>query len=336
MKNLPGGGVIRALYSKPKQLATCFLILFVLFAQIATAQKATIPRDTSFTIYSTYQKEVKNRPYVQMAKPPMPAGVLAKKEVVYSTIGDRELHLDVFYPANKSKKKLPAVLLIHGGGWRSGSKENLVPMAQQLAAKGYVTVTAEYRLSPEAKYPAAVHDLKAAVRWMRANAETYNLDKNKIAALGCSAGGQLAALLGTTNKNTKLEGTGGNPKQSSAVQAVIDMDGVLAFKHPESAEGVVASQWLGGTYEEQAENWIEASALTHVGKNAVPILFINSSTPRFHAGREDFIQVLNQHNIYSEVHTFPDTPHPFWLLHPWFNPTLELTVNFLNKNFKHE
>lgn len=207
-------------------------------------------------------------------------------------------------------------------------------MAQQIAAKGYVTVAVEYRLSLETTYPAAVYDIKASIRWLRANAAKYNLDKNKIAVHGVSAGGQLAALVGTTNNMKAFEGTEGNVHESSAVQAIIDIDGVLAFKHHESAEGKVAAEWLGGTYEEKPDVWTDASALTHVGKTTPPILFINSSTPRFHAGRDDMIALLNGFKIYSEVYTLPDTPHPFWLFHPWFTQTVEYTVNFLNKIFK--
>ncbi len=169
---------------------------------------------------------------------------------------------------------------------------------------------------------------------MRAHAREINLDKSKVASLGVSAGGQLAALIGTTNGDKPFEGNGGNSKQSSSVQAIIDIDGILAFKHAESEEGAVAAQWLGGTYEQVPENWKQASALTHVGKTTGPTLFINSSTPRFHAGRTDFIKVLDSVGRYSEVRTFPDTPHPFWFFHPWFNDTVTFITNFLDRVFK--
>lgn len=310
------------------------LLLLTLSLNVAFAQQLQIPRDTSFTVYGTYLKESKKYPFIKIAEPSLPKGVAVKQDAVYSTIGSRELHADVFYPIKESKKGYPGVVLIFGGGWRSGDKSQSVPMAQQIAAKGYVTVAVEYRLSLEAGYPAAVHDIKAAIRWLRANAKTYHLDKTKIATHGVSAGGQLAALAGSTNGLKKFEGNGGNPKQSSAVQAIVDVDGVLAFKHPESAEGAIAAQWLGGTSEEKPEVWQEASALTYAGKNTPPVLFINSSNPRFHAGRDDMIKKLEQSGIYTEVHTLPDTPHPFWFFHPWFEPTVNYTVNFLDKVFK--
>ena len=79
---------------------------------------------------------------------------------------------------------------------------------------------------------------------------------------------------------------------------------------------------------------MNASALTHTDKNTPPILFINSSIPRFHAGRDDMIAILNQNNIYNEVHTIKDAPHSFWFFNPWFDETIRYTTQFLDKIFK--
>ncbi|HEX8334698.1 MAG TPA: alpha/beta hydrolase [Segetibacter sp.] len=306
------------------------IILFV--ASGASAQQKIIPRDTSFTIHSAYVKEKKKYPFIEIAEPPIPNNISIQRDIVYTSIKQRELHLDVYYPKNK-RQKYPAVLLIHGGGWKSGDKSQNEAMALQLASKGYVAVTAEYRLSTEAQYPAALYDLRQAIRWMRTNAGKYGLNKNKIAVLGVSAGGQLAALLGTTYDHKKVGGRK-IKKRINSIQAIIDIDGILAFKHPESAEGKMAAEWLGGTYEENPVVWQEASALTHVGKNTPPTLFINSSNPRFHAGQNDFINKLQPYRIYHEVHTIPDTPHTFWLFHPWFRPTVDIVSSFLNRIFK--
>jgi acetyl esterase/lipase len=309
------------------------IILFFLF--ISTCLKAQdIPRDTSFTVYSAYMKLRNDYPFIEMVKPEMPAGVLNKKGIVYRALDSRQLKIDVFYPDQNSDQCYPGVLLIHGGGWRTGDKSLQWPMAQQLAANGYVTATVEYRLSLEASYPAAVHDLKVAIRWMKAHAGDFNLDTSRIAAYGTSAGGQLAALVGTTNGLDKFEGEGDYKAYSSNVQAIIDVDGVLAFKHPESEEGTMAAQWLGGSYEEVPENWIEASALTHVGKHTPPVLFISSSYPRFHAGKDDMIKILEENGIYYEAYVIPGSPHAFWLLDPWFEPTLNYTLDFLDKVFR--
>jgi pectinesterase len=212
-------------------------------------------------------------------------------------------------------------------------------LAQRLTNLGYVCFTPEYRLSTEALYPAAVYDLKSALRWIRANAKSYNVDTNKVSVLGFSAGGELAAFLGVTNSNSKFEGRECNLKFSSAVNAIIDLDGTLSFVHPESGEGddskrtSAATYWFGYSKKENPKLWEEASPLTYISRNTPPTLFINSSVERMHAGRNDFIKVLNENNIYSEVKTFSDAPHSFPLFHPWFEPTVKYIDEFLKKVF---
>lgn len=305
------------------------------FRFVVLAYNSYYPRDTTYTIASAY-KQVKERyPDVVPVRNNLPESVQLSPNVVYAELeGGRKLHLDLFQPKTRSKK-LPAVLIIHGGGWRAGSKENMVPMAEQLAAKGYVTATVEYRLSGEAPYPAAVHDLKAAVRWLRANAETYGIDTSKIAAYGCSAGAHLATLLGTTNESTLFDKHRGNAAYSTKVQAILNIDGIASFIHPEAKPewtGPSATAWLD-KYEENYERWKEASPLEYAGKHTPPTLFVNSSYPRFHAGRDDLIAILNQFGTYNEIHTFGGSPHGFWLYEPWFEPTLNLVNSFLKKVF---
>ena len=307
-----------------------FLLLFQisgLFAQ----QKSVVLKDTSFTNQSAYQKEKKKYPFIKMVNLLLPKSIKKKENVVYKTIGDRKLALDIFYAKEKTKQTRAAVLLIHGGGWKSGDKNQNYDQAIKLAENGYVAITVEYRLSLEAKYPAAILDIKSAVQWIRINAKKYQINPNKIAVMGFSAGGQLAALLGTTNNQAIFKN---ESLFSDEVQAVINVDGLLAFKHPESEEGVSAALWLGGTYNEAPQNWEQASALSHVNKNSTPILFINSANPRFHAGRTDMISKLKSFSIYSEVREFPDTPHTFWLFEPWFEPVMNHTLKFLDRVFK--
>lgn len=311
-----------------------FGLLAILPLRAGYAQTPEIPRDTTYTIQSNYLKLRKKYPFVTPIAPDLPKKVKAQTDLVYRDLSGRQLHLDIFYPAKKCKKKYPGVLLIHGGGWSSGSKAHQIPMAQQLAKRGFVAAAVEYRLSPEALYPAAVYDLKEAIRWLRAHAADFSLDTGKIAALGCSSGAQLASLLGTTNGISRFEGQTTFPDISSAVQAVINIDGIVSFIHPEAdAEGKAAGKWLGGSRTDAVQNWRDASPLEYVNAHTPPFLFINSAVPRFHAGRDDMVKILDQLGIYHEVHTIPDTPHSFWLVHPWFEPTLEYTDHFLKKIF---
>jgi len=321
-------------------LGLTWLAAALCFSFSALAQQAPVQRDTSFTTYSAFVKAKKTHPNITVARPAVPATIQSKTNLTYCTTGNRNLQLDIFYPKARRKKGYPAVLFIYGGGWRSGERSQHVPMAQQLAAKGYVTVTADYRLSTEALYPAAVYDLKAAIRWLRANAGQYPIDTTKIAVWGFSAGGQLASLIGTTNGDAQFEGESCNTSHSSSVQAIVDVDGTLTFIHPESGEGndskgpSAATYWFGASKTEKPDLWHQAGALNHVTDKTPPIVFINSSVDRMHAGREDMIKKLDAYHIYHETHAFPDAPHPFPLFNPWFEPTLEYTTAFLNKVFK--
>ncbi len=288
--------------------------------------------DTSYTVKSTYNKLIKKYPFITIPQEQKNEDVSGIQEIVYQQDKDRALHLDAFF--YKKKKSNPAVIMIHGGGWRSGNKSQMHQIAKEIASKGYSCFAIEYRLSLEAKYPEGVYDVKNAIKFIKDNAKKFHVDPNKIAVLGCSSGGQMAALIGTTNENPDFEDKTFKSKSSSKVQAIIDIDGILAFKHPESAEGEMASFWLGGTYDEKPENWKNASALSHTDKNTPPILFIESSFARFHAGRDDMIAILNQHKIYSEIKTIDNSPHSFWFFEPWFKETMTYTTQFLDKIFK--
>ncbi len=296
-------------------------------------------KDASFNTKGAFAQIQKQFPNSSLVEFTPPQSVAEMRNVVYADMGTRELQLDIFYPKAKAKKPVPAVLIIHGGGWRSGDRSQHISLAQKMAERGFVAVTAEYRLSTEALYPAALHDLKGAVRWMRANAKKYNIDPDKIASLGFSAGGQLAALLGTTNNISRLEGNAGNTSFSSKINAIVDLDGTLAFIHPESGEGddsksiSAATYWFGYTKTQKSELWHEAGALNHVDKNTPPILFINSSVDRMHAGRDDMRRKLSALGIYSEVQSFPDAPHTFVLFNPWFDPVVGHITTFLQKIF---
>lgn len=331
--------------NKKTIIAGYLSLLFCLIGIDAYAQSKPVPRDTSFTVYQTYIKVKKDRPYIEIAKPQLPPDVVAYENVVYSVIpdspyGKRELLVNVY--RRDDQKKYPALLMVHGGAWNSGDRSMEVPMAQQIAAHGYVTIPVEYRLLPEATYPAALHDLKTAVRWVRANAGKYGIDTARVAISGCSAGGHLAALMGMTNGSLRHEGIGEYTSYSSAVQAVIDIDGVLDFVNKENIEETntniiklgklpINALWLQGRYEDKKEIWEEASPLLWVSEKSAPVCFINCLYPRYHNGRDELIEKLNQYHIYSEKQQIEEYLHPFWLLHPWFDTVVKYMVDFLDK-----
>jgi acetyl esterase/lipase len=324
------------MYLKPRIIS-----LFVCLLLLTSTTTCALPRDTTYTPYLAWLNIKKNYSQVKIAERIKDASLLESTNLVYATVTDsmnqkRDLHLDIFRPAKKGK--YPALLMIHGGGWRSGNKTMEAPMAQRVALQGYVTIPVEYRLSTEAKFPIALFDIKAAIRWVKVNADKYGIDSSRIAIEGNSAGGQLAALAGMTNNVSKFEGTIGTTTKSS-IHAVIDIDGVVDFMAPGSLNLVRKPnspdvEWLGGTFYDKPEIWKDASPVFWVNEKSVPVLFVCSTQPRFHAGRDEMIDMLNQYKIYSEVHTIPDTPHTFWLFDPWFTPTVDYMVAFLDKVFK--
>lgn len=320
------------------KLKSISLTLAVLFCRFnAFAQKA-VPRDTTYNVAKVYGQIKGGFPYASPAKDSVPETLLAYRDIVYTTLPDtpfgiRDLHLDIFEP--KKAGKYPVLVMIHGGGWRSGDKSMQVPMAQLIAAKGFVTITVEYQLSLEAKYPAAIHNIKSAIRWVRANASKYNIDPDKIAISGCSAGGQLASLVGTTNGVERFEGEMGNKSFSSAVNAIIDIDGAINFMSPASLNLIRKKdspdvEWLGGTFVEKPAIWKEASPGYWANEKTVPMLFINSGYSRFHAGQDELIGQLKEWGIYHEVYKFNIKVHPFWLFHPWADETTNYITDFLN------
>src|SRR5262245_57591536 len=148
-----------------------------------------------------------------------PREVRFEKDLVFGKGGDTDLQLDLAMPKD-GDGPFPALVCIHGGGWKGGKRQDHDELSKTMAAQGYVCVTITYRLAPDTKFPGQVEDCKAAVRWLRANAKKYKVNPEKIGAFGFSAGGHLSCMLGTTDKNDGLEGKGGNPEQSSRVQAV--------------------------------------------------------------------------------------------------------------------
>jgi pectinesterase len=312
-------------------LQKCLFSAFLIFCLCSPAigQKNEV---RPYTITTTYEKLKKDYPFVSPVESQISDRINASEDVVYKRTAEKDLTADVYLPKSEKGEKFPAVLLIHGGGWLTGSKENLRPLAQKLASEGYVAVTVAYRLGTEAVYPEGVIDLKDAVKWMKENSDQYQINTEKIAVLGASAGAQLATLVGVT-ANSEIYNFG-NTEFSDEVQAIINIDGIVSFIHPEAEEGWMAATWLGGSKADKFETWKEASPLEYVDGVTPPTVFINSSYPRFHAGRDDMVDILNENQIYHEIHIIDKTPHAFWLVHPWFDETVKLTTNFLDRIFQ--
>jgi pectinesterase len=248
--------------------------------------------------------------------------------------------MDIYRPKG-AWGELPAVVCIHGGGWSKGNRANHEKVAQAVAARGYVAATISYRLSGEAPFPAAIHDCKAAVRFLRANAKKFGIDTANIGAIGLSAGGHLTALLATSNGVKELEGKGGNADFSSAIQAVVPMGAQTDLQSQRTRDisraqdrGKIWRQFLGGAQEDKPATYRLASPLYHLDKSDPPCWFISGETddPSTHA--VGFRRRMEELGIPSDLTIIKDAPHPFLGKQAWFDEMVEVADAFFTEHLK--
>ncbi|MEO6846382.1 MAG: alpha/beta hydrolase [Chthoniobacterales bacterium] len=242
-------------------------------------------------------------------------------DVPYAKYGDRELVLDVFLPA-KPEGPLPVILVVAGGGWRSGRKEGT---PARYTKRGFAVVGICYRGSKEVIAPGNVHDCKAAVRWIRANAATYGFDTSRIGVFGGSAGGQLAGLLGMTAGVKELEGEGGNPEFDSSVHAVCDVCGpsdITRIGIPKYKEGYpslyeMTAEYLGGPVEENMNLARLVSPLNYIdsAKNIPPYIFIHGDSDEAVPVDESwvFFEALRERGVNVQLRILNGVKHAI----PW-------------------
>jgi acetyl esterase/lipase len=211
-------------------------------------------------------------------------------DLPYAVTGNPRQRLDLYLPKSRKREKLPVIVFFHGGGWQVGDKSDGAGRLMPLLRTGhYAGVSAGYRLSGEATWPAQIHDAKAAIRWIRGNASRYGLDGDRIGVWGRSAGGHLALLLGASGDVPELEGgVGENDGVSSRVAAVANFFGVselLAMIGPPSdvdrtRADAPEALLLGGPLRENPERAKAASPLTYVSPNDPPVLTVHGTEDR--------------------------------------------------------
>jgi pectinesterase len=270
------------------------------------------------------------KPKWQKVLPATPPGfTLVTKEV--AVYPEHTVTLTLYVPDKPGV--YPAILDIHGGGWKARQVDADRPMMERLAARGFVTGIVAYRLAPEAKYPAAIHDCKAAVRYLRAHAAELKVDPARIGVMGGSAGGQLSGLLAMTTGKPEFEGNGPNPEQSSAVKAAIVMAATQDFTaaNLQKTSDAVAA-FVGATLAEKPALFAEISPITHVRAGVPPIIFIEGEKDTLKVGRAELQEKLRALGIETALHTLKDAPHPFWMSQPWCDQTVEIAVAFFKKH----
>jgi len=239
----------------------------------------------------------------------------------YKMAGKRELHLDIFMPTVESNRQ--TIMLIHGGGWRSGQRSHFYAMANQLAQRGYTLVLPEFRLSLEARYPAALEDVNDALQWLKHNAGDYGVHPDKIALLGGSSGGHMASLLAYAGPS-QLFG-----HSDVKVNALIDLDGVLNLDHERPDPDSPLQYWIGSDMDASPETWREAAPTSHLSSRSPATLVISSGQPRFTLGHKRVEKTLQRFGTPYRYYEFPEVIHTFWLFEPYLSQSVDMIDSFI-------
>jgi acetyl esterase/lipase len=248
--------------------------------------------------------------------------VKTERDIPYTKAGGTELKLDIAAP-EQGEGPFPAVLVIHGGAWRAGDKGALGGVLREFAAHGYVAVSPQYRFCPKELFPAQVHDVKAAIRWMKSHAKERRIDPERIGAIGFSAGGHLALMLGVTGPSDGLEGDVSASAPDTRIRAVVNYFGPTdlgASDIPGGSKSLV-KDFLGALAADQPELAAKASPRTYVTRDDAPILAFQ--------GTKDPLVPHTQAIVLAEAMSAAGVPGRVELMvgagHGWGGPEMDHT-----------
>ena len=264
-----------------------------------------------------------------------PDDVIIDRGIAYTSVPHGKLSLDIVRP--KAAGTYPGVILIHGGGFNAGKREDYLPFAIRLARQGYVAAAVDYRLTPMYQFPLPLHDVKAAVRFLRANAGKYSVDVEHIAAVGNSAGATFAQLLAVTRNMPQFEGNGGNAGQSSAVDCAVSWYGRSDLRRAYEGSRNAATALpplLGGDRNSALEAHFRASPLNWVTPGAAPVLAVHGTLDQNVPFEQSvyLIERMRSMGIAAELETIAGAGHGFRGEEE--QRAFGRTVDFLNRHTK--
>jgi acetyl esterase/lipase len=266
-----------------------------------------------------------------------PSNVVLQKDVVYRTVDGKTLKMDIAGP-KAGEGPFPAVLCIHGGGWRAGDKGEYTQALYGLSQQGYVAATVQYRLAPQSAFPAQIHDVKAAVCYLRSHAKELRIDPDRIGVMGGSAGGHLALLLATTDGADGLEPPD-NVKApvSSKVRAVVSLAGPtdLTKPYPKASEYMVTGL-IGKSRNEAPELYDKASPLKYVSKGDSPIFAVHGTKDELvpYDLLPEFEGACKKAGVPMELLTIPDGGHGSGGKPEAWAGAITKSVEFFNRHLK--
>jgi len=254
----------------------------------------------------------KNGPAVQIVDSSIPLD--EELNVTYVHREDRPLKLDIFSPRGL-RKPTPLVVCIHGGGWKAGRKEDFAQYGRYYAQQGFVAVSVQYRLAPADRYPAQIEDVKCAIRWLRANAEQYYIDGDRVAVVGASAGGHLALLAGLMDDQEGVPPSAPHADQSNKAQAIVNYFGPADFTQvdwPPAVEQMLVTL-MGGNRTVLAERYKAASPVTYIDADDPPVLTFHGANDALvpHNQATGLHAALDAANIENHLETLPGQGHGF-------------------------
>ncbi|GMV83690.1 MAG: hypothetical protein AMXMBFR7_48740 [Planctomycetota bacterium] len=269
----------------------------------------------------------------------LPHGIACQEHVVYGRGGDHSLTLDLFDRHTRPERKRPAIVFIHGGGWAGGDAKQFFGQAAYLAWKyGFYAVSVRYRLTDKAPFPACLQDVKAAMRWVRARAERWKIDPERIAVAGGSAGGHLAAMVALTPGVPDYEGDGGTPGVSSHANAAVLFNPVLDLFTRAVRQGTkeAVRKLLQAEVADAPQRFKDASPQFRLHPSAPPCLILHGANDTtvppeqataFHSSAAEL-------GVPCELELYPDVGHGWFNKAPHFWPTLQRLERFLAARFQ--
>jgi len=229
------------------------------------------------------------------------ADISVENDIVFGQGGDLDLPLDVYHPDPANAKRM-AIIHLYGGGFFAGSKRGVATSSRMFAGQGYTSIASTYRLTGQGRWPAQIEDVKAAIRWTRANADRLNIDADKIGIAGYSAGGMLALFAAGTPDMDEFEGSGGNAGVSSKVAACI------AFYAATRANPGLMPE--GGADQAALD---AASPGTYISPDFAPTIFLHGieDTTIPYTSSVDFFNRLHEVGVKVDLHLIQGAPHAY-------------------------
>jgi acetyl esterase/lipase len=270
--------------------------------------------------------------------PKVSDGVLFRSRVTIGKAGERDLTGDVFTPKIIPSKARPAIVFLHGGSWMHGSPSQFHYHSDYLAKQyGFFAVSVDYRLSGEARFPAALQDAKCAIRWVRSQAQKLNIDPERIVICGGSAGGHLSSMIATTAGVREYEGTGGHEKFASHANAAVFFNGEFDMWDLVERKSLIDAmkQFIGGSATEMPDKYDELSSIKHIDKDTPPTLLLHGTEDRCvsHEQSLAFCKRLKEAGVHAEVEIYEGKPHAWFNKEPDRTETLIRMERFLVSQF---